>query len=276
MAMLFKERYGPWALVTGASSGIGAEFARQLARAGLNLVLVARRKARLDELAHQIEEHDRIQVRTVRADLSRPYFIADILSATRAIEIGLLVNNAGFGLAGNFLDHRLQDEAALLNVNCRAPLVLTHVFGRKMARRKIGGIIFVSSVSSYIATPFEASYAASKVYELFLAQSLRYELRKHGVDVLALCPGVTNTEFHDLAGIRPVAAMPVEPVVAAALQKLGKRSAVVTGWHNRMLVFCLRFVPRWTATVQAGRIMEGLVLKNGGGARAERNVDRAP
>jgi short-subunit dehydrogenase len=274
--MLFKERYGPWALVTGASSGIGAEFARQLARAGLNLVLIARRKARLDELAQQIEEHDRIQVRTVRADLSRPDFMADILSATRSIEIGLLVNNAGFGLAGAFLDHGVDEEIALLDVNCRAPLILTHVFGRQLTARKRGGIIFVSSVSGYLATPFEASYAASKVYELFLAESLRYELRKYGVDVLALCPGVTRTEFHELAGIRPVAAMPVEPVVAAALQKLGKRSAVVTGWHNRMLVFCLRFAPRWTATVQAGRIMEGLVLKNGGGERAERNVDRTP
>src|ERR1051325_7012702 len=97
--MFFKERYGPWALVTGASSGIGAEFARQLARAGLNLVLVARRKSRLDQLAQQIEEQNRVQVRTVRADLSRPDFAVDILSATASIDIGLLVNNAGFGLA---------------------------------------------------------------------------------------------------------------------------------------------------------------------------------
>jgi hypothetical protein len=274
--MFFKERYGPWALVTGASSGIGAEFARQLAHAGLNLVLVARRKSRLDQLARQIEEQNRVQVRTVRADLSRPDFAVDILSATASIDIGLLVNNAGFGLAGNFLDHGVDEELALLDVNCRAPLVLTHVFGRKMARRKRGGIIFVSSVSGYIATPFEASYAASKVYELFLAQSLRYELRKHGVDVLALCPGVTSTEFHELAGIRPVAAMPVEPVVAAAITTLGKRSAVVTGWHNRMLVFFLKFAPRWTATFQAGRVMEGLVFNNGAdGDRPDRDVDRA-
>jgi short-subunit dehydrogenase len=273
--MFSTERYGPWALVTGASSGIGAEFARQLARAGLNLVLVARRKARLDELAEQMEEQHRIQVRTVRADLSRPDFIADILSATQAIEIGLLVNNAGFGLAGSFLDHGMDDELALLDVNCRAPLILTHAFGRKMTRRKRGGIIFVSSVSGYIATPFEASYAASKVYELFLAHSLRYELKKHGVDVLALCPGVTNTEFHELAGMRPVAAMPVEPVVAVALEKLGKRSAVVSGWHNRMLVFFLKLAPRWTATAHAGRVMEGLVFRNGdGGDRPDRDVDR--
>src|SRR5262249_36115403 len=133
--MTFVERYGPWALVTGASAGIGAEFARQLSEMGLNLVLVARRRQRLEDLAHELEK-----------------------------------------------------ELDLLNVNCRAPLILTHEFGRQMAQRKRGGIIFVSSVSAYIATPFEASYAASKVYELFLAESLEYELKKSGVDMLALCP----------------------------------------------------------------------------------------
>lgn len=270
MIAAFKERYGPWALVTGASSGIGAEFAVQLAQEGLNLILVARRKARLDRLAQQLEEKNHIQVRTVRADLSQPGFLADIVSASASIEVGLLVNNAGFGLAGNFLHHEMEREAALLDVNCRAPLILTHAFGRKMAERKRGGIIFVSSVSAYIATPMEATYAASKVYELFLAQSLRYELKKEGVDVLALCPGVTSTEFHEVAGVRAVGSMPVGPVVAAALKKLGKRSAVVTGWHNRVLVFFLRFAPRWTATVQAGRVLEGLVFKDGDGRQPVR------
>src|SRR5258705_2807193 len=99
MIATFKERYGPWALVTGASSGIGAEFAVQLAEAGLNLILAARRKPRLDRLAQQLEEKSKIQVRAVRADLSRPGFLADILAASRSVEVGLLVNNAGFGLA---------------------------------------------------------------------------------------------------------------------------------------------------------------------------------
>jgi len=184
-----------------------------------------------------------------------------ILPATESLEVGLLVNNAGFGLAGNFLGHDLKRELALLDVNCRAPVILTHEFGRRMAQRKRGGIIFVSSVSAYLATPFEASYAASKVYELSLAESLWYELKKHGVEVLALCPGSTETEFHELSGVRAVAAMQVKPVVGLALKKLGKKPSVVAGWHNRLLVGLLKLVPRWITTLTTGRVMEGLLIR---------------
>jgi short-subunit dehydrogenase len=149
--MTFKERYGPWALVTGASSGIGAEFARQLAGIGLNLILVARRKQRLEDLARQLESTNKIAVQTIAADLSRADFLPLIASAIDSIEVGLLVNNAGFGLAGEFLDHEIEKELALLDVNCRVPLVLTHVIGRQMAQRKRGGVIFVSSVSGFVA-----------------------------------------------------------------------------------------------------------------------------
>lgn len=260
--MTFKERYGPWALVTGASSGIGAEFSRQLARMGLNLILVARRKQRLEELAGQLEGKNKIQVRVAPADLSQPDFLQNILSATQSINVGLLINNAGFGLAGNFLDHELKKELALLDVNCRAPLILTHEFGKQMKERKRGGIVFVSSVSGYIATPLEASYAASKAHELFLAESLWYELKKDGVDVLALCPGVTITEFHDISGMKAVGAMAVEPVVELALKKLGKKPSVITGWHNRLLVASVKWVPRRIVTTLAGRITKNLASKS--------------
>jgi short-subunit dehydrogenase len=259
--MTFRERYGPWALVTGASSGIGAEFARQLSDMGLNLVLVARRRQRLENLARELESKQKIQARIVAADLSRPDFLPLILSATESIDVGLLINNAGFGIAGGFLRHDLESELALLDVNCRAPLILSHTFGRQMAERKRGGIIFVSSVSGYIATPFEASYAASKVYELFLAESLGYELRRHGVQVLALCPGSTATEFHEIAGSSPVAAMRVQPVVATALKQLGKKPVAITGWHNRLLVYILKFTPRRLQTLVAGRVMGNLVMQ---------------
>ncbi len=257
--MTFKERYGPWALVTGASSGIGAEFSLRLAQKGLNLILVARRKQRLDDLARQLEEKNKVQVRVVPADLSHPDFMTPVASATQSIEVNLLVNNAGFGLAGNFLDHDLKKELALLDVNCRAPVILTHEFARRMRERKRGGIIFVSSVSGYIATPFEASYAASKVHELFLAESLWYELKNDGIDVLALCPGVTTTEFHDLSGMQAVGAMTVEPVVDLALRKLGKKPSVITGWHNRLLVASVKLVPRRALTTLAGRITKSLL-----------------
>jgi short-subunit dehydrogenase len=253
--MTFKEQYGPWALVTGASAGIGEEFARQLARMGLNLILIARRKQRIDELARQLRSTSKIQVKPIAADLSRPDFLPSLMSAIGSMEIGLLVNNAGFGLAGQFLDHELEKELALLDVNCRAALILTHVFGRPMAQRQRGGIIFVSSVSGFIATPFEAHYAASKAYDLFLAESLGYELKQHGVDVLALCPGSTATEFHVVAGSRPVAAMPVAPVVDLAIKTLGKRAVAIPGWHNRLLVYLLKFTPRRLHTFFAGRVM---------------------
>ena len=259
--MTFKERYGPWALITGASSGVGAEFARQLAVLGLNVAIVARRISRLEELAQYLRDKNHIQVKIIAADLSQPDFLSLILSETRPIEIGLLVNNAGFGLARSFLDHELEKELALLDVNCRTPLVLTHVFGRQMAERNQGGIIFVSSVSGYLATPYEATYTASKVYELFLAESLGYELKKKGIDVLALCPGSTDTEFHQISGSRAVAAMAVEPVVALALKKLGTAPIVIPGWHNRLLVYLLKFTPRQLQTRVAGRVMSNLAAK---------------
>jgi short-subunit dehydrogenase len=254
-AMNFTEQYGPWALITGASAGIGAEFARQLAALGLNLVLVARRRDKLESLARQLESEHKIQVLCVVADLSRQDFLPAIVHATQSIDIGLLVNNAGFGVAGNFLAHDLERELALLDVNCRALMILTHRFGNLMARRKKGGIILVSSVSAFIATPFEAHYAASKVYELFLAEALGYELKKDSVDVLALCPGSTDTEFHDIAGSRPVAAMAVEPVVRLALRQLGRKPVAIPGWHNRLLVGFLKFTPRRLQTFFAGRTM---------------------
>jgi short-subunit dehydrogenase len=257
--MTFKERYGPWALVTGASAGIGAEFAVQLADQGLNLVLVARRKQRIEELARRLESTKKIQTKTIAADLTQPDFLSFVISETQAFDIGLLVNNAGFGIAGKFLDHELERELALLDVNCRAPLMLTHVFGRQMAQRKRGGIIFVSSVSAYIATPFEAGYAASKVYEFFLAESLGYEMKKDGVDVLALCPGSTDTEFHEIAGSRAVGAMKVQPVVALGIKTLGKKPVAIPGWHNRLLVYFLKFTPRRMHTYFAGKVMGNLV-----------------
>ncbi len=254
----FQEKYGPWALVTGASSGIGAEFAKQLAERNLNLILIARRKEKLEHLARYLEKKNKVQVETITADLSRPDFMSLVYPVTQTREIGLLVNNAGFGIGGNFLEHNLERELALLDVNCRAPLILTHAIGRKMTERRRGGIIFVSSVSAYIATPYEASYAASKVYDLFLGESLWYEFKQQGVDVLSLCPGSTITEFHEISGTKAFAAMPVEPVVALALKKLGKKPSVIAGWHNRLLVLLMKMTPRRINTALAGRVMKSL------------------
>jgi hypothetical protein len=242
----FQERYGPWALITGASSGIGAEFARQLAAQGLNLVLVARRKDRLDALALQLSKQHTIETKAVVADLSQTDFMSAIRPATDNLEIGLLVNNAGFALTGGVLDHDLEKELSLLNVNCRAPLILAHEFGRKMVERKRGGIIFLASVMGYLSAPLWANYAASKAYNLFMGEAMWAELRKQGVDVLALCPGATRTEFDEVAGVKSFErmGMTVEPVVSVALRALGRKPSVVAGWQNRLLCSLAKFVPR--------------------------------
>jgi short-subunit dehydrogenase len=158
----FAKKYGPWALVTGASSGMGSEFARHLAADGLNLVLVARRKNRLDRLASELGQQFGIEVRVVVADLAREDFVTPIREATSDIEVGLLVNSAGFATSGALLDNDLEAEVSILHVNSRAPLMLAHEFGRKMRDRGDGGIIFVASTVAYSGSPGWSNYAATR------------------------------------------------------------------------------------------------------------------
>ncbi len=253
-----KEKYGPWALITGASAGIGAEFARQLSEEGLNLILVARRKDRLDELAAELKAKNHVEVKTLPVDLARPDFMSSIRPAVQSLEVGFLINNAGFGMTGSFLQTDLARELEMLDVNCRAPLILTHELGREMVKRKRGGIIIVSSTSGFLATPYMTHYAATKAFDLSLGEGLWYELKEHGVDVMALCPGGTSTEFHQISGIREVMVMPVEPVVAQALKSLGKKASLINGWRNRVKVFLLRLNLRWINASVAGKIVRKL------------------
>jgi len=241
---LFKRKYGPWALVTGGSSGIGAEFARQLGALGLNIVLVARREDRMEKLAAELRQLNGVSTRVVLADLSDTEFISSIISATQDLEIGLLINVAGFALTGPLLDNPLDEELQLLNVNCRAPLLLSHHFGREMRERKRGGIIFLSSIVAFSAVPQWSNYAASKAYNLLLAEALGDELMNDGVDVLALTPGPTATEFQQVANISDFMVMKPEKVVAAAIGSLGNRRMVMPGFLNRYNNFWLRFFPR--------------------------------
>ncbi len=256
----FKEKYGPWALITGASAGIGAEFARQLSREGLNLILVARRQDRLDELAAELKAKHPVEVKTLSVDLARPDFMTAIRPAVQSLEVGLLINSAGFGISGAFLQTDLEKELEMLDVNCRAPLILTHELGKEMVKRKRGGIIMVSSTSAFLATPYMTHYAATKAFDLSFGEGLWYELKEHGVDVMALCPGGTKTEFHQIAGIIGVMDMTVEPVVTQALKSLGKKASIINGWRNRIKVFLLRLNLRWINASIAGKIVRRLQI----------------
>lgn len=252
----FVERYGPWALITGASSGIGREFARQLAARGLNVLLIARREDRLSELATELERNHGIQARRATIDLTDDDFLDAVRAAADGLSIGLLVNNAGFSLTGPFMESDPADEVRLLNLNCRAPLLLARAFGPAMEARGRGGIIFVASVAGFAAAPNWSHYAASKAYNLLLAEGLAAEMRGRGVDVLALAPGTTRTEFLQTAGLEgELMAMNVEDVVRAGLDSLGRRDLVVPGWFYKLGVFTMRFLPRAVNRAVYGRFI---------------------
>lgn len=174
----FNTKYGPWALVTGAARGLGAEFSRQIAVLGINLVLVDVLAEEMEEVADEIRRRCDTEIRTIVADLSHPEFMEAIRDQTGGIEIGLLVSNAMFGPVGLFFDQSLEDNLTTVAVNVQAPLVLVQEFGAKMVSRQRGGIIMLSSASALQGTAYAANYAATKAYNLILAESLWDELQR--------------------------------------------------------------------------------------------------
>lgn len=257
----FSRRYGPWALITGASSGIGREFARQAAARGLNVALVARREERLAELAAGLQARHPIHAITIPVDLCFDGFLEIIQAATAGLEIGLLVNAAGFSLTGPLLEMDRDAMTRMLNLNCRAPLLLAREYGPAMQARRRGGIIFVSSVAGFTATPLWSLYSATKAFDLLLGEGLAAEIRSGGVDVLSLAPGTTRTEFLDVAGINDFMSLEPEAVVRQALERLGRSDLVVTGWFFRGGIFATRFLPRAVNRAVFGRLLSGMRIE---------------
>lgn len=253
----FKHKYGPWALVTGASSGIGAEFAKQLANKGLHLILVARRQNRLTKLAEQLSMSFQIETKVIAADLATGEGLNTVIEATNKLQVGLLVNNAGIEDSGYFLENSLQKAVATLDLNCKAPLVLTHHFGRSMRQRQRGGIIFMSSLVAFHGVPHIANYAASKAYDLILSESLAAECAAYGIDVLSVNPGFTQTELSpdfDFKGL-PLKPMLPEKVALAGVNALGQKPLVIPGAMNKFLYFAGKYLqPRKLNTSAFGRV----------------------
>lgn len=256
----FNDKYGPWAFVSGASAGLGELFARELAARGLNVVLAARRLDRLEALGRELENTYGVQTRALAVDLGSDNFLEAVKAGTEDLEVGLLINNAGFTNSGDFLDNPLEKELLLVHVNIRAAMVLAHHFGQAMRNRKRGGIIFSASIAGHAAIPFWANYSASKAYDLLLAEALAEELSSHKVDVLALCPGATRTEFESYSGFfASFMAMGPEKVVRQALARLGKRRTTVVGLINLITVLSYRIVPRRVAAWLAGKVIRDMV-----------------
>jgi len=254
-------RYGDWALVTGASDGIGQAVAERLAADGVNLVLVARRADVLDASAAAWRARHGVTVRPIALDLSAPDGADRLLAATADLDIGLAVLAAGFGGSGAFIDSPIARELDMLDLNCRAVLVLTHGFAQRLVARGGGGLVLFGSVLGWQGVPYSAHYAATKAYVQSLAEGLRHELAPRGVDVLAVAPGPVHTGFAARATMRMDAADTPDRVAAAIHHALGRSGTVVPGRVGKALTWPLALLPRVARTRIVGRAMRRMIAE---------------
>jgi short-subunit dehydrogenase len=258
----FRARYGPWAVIAGGSEGIGRSFAMQVAGRGLNLLLVARRARPLEDTATEIRARFGVEVVTQTLDLTADGLDSAIATLVDGREVGLLVCNAGATHGARMLLDRPVDAAlALVQLNCAAPLVLSHALGARMRARGRGGVILVSSMAGLAGGAFIAAYAASKAFEIVLAESLWYEFGTAGVHVLGVIAGATSTPAMLRSGMKfgtadgdadrattgpATSTVPMDPdeVVREALENLGGGPVHVAGDANRQAANALRSAPR--------------------------------
>ena len=251
---------GRWALVTGASAGIGAEIARQLAAEGAHLILTARRAERLHELAAELAQRHQIQTQICVADLANPQGPGEIFRFVqdRGLNLDILINNAGFGAYGEFHKVDAQRLLDMVQVNVASVVQLTHLFLPSMIERRSGYVLVVSSTASFQPVPYITTYAATKGFDLLFGEGLAEEARPYGVNVCVLCPGSTVSEFHEVAG-QPVHMaghrQATAEVAQAGLAALAEgKPRVIAGTRNWISVEAQRVVPRRLVTRVAARM----------------------
>ena len=248
------EWQGKWALVTGASAGIGVALATQLAEGGTHLLLTARRNDRLAALSRELKSRYKVQIQVCVADLAQPDGPEQLYNFAKQkdLAIDLLVNNAGFGQYGELADVATQRLFDMVQVNCTAVVHLTRLFVPDMIARRRGDILILASTASFQAVPYISTYAATKAFDLFFAEGLAEELKPHGIRVCALCPGSTESEFHAVAGQEQFTAKhqeTAEKVARTGLKALAAgKSYVISGLGNYLGAHSQRLVPRRTVT----------------------------
>jgi uncharacterized protein len=255
---------GKWALVTGASAGIGTALAEELARGGTNLILTARRRERLEELAQKLAATHKIQTRIFVADLTKADAPEKIFQFTKeqGIEVELLINNAGFGAYGEFPTVEPSRLTDMVQVNCSAVVHLTRLYLPEMVARRHGDVLILASTASFQSVPYISTYAATKAFDLLFAEGLAEEMKPYGVRVCALCPGSTESEFADVAGQAHIAATRANRETAEKVARTGLRalaagkSYVISGLGNYLGVLGQRLVSRRLVARAAARMFK--------------------
>lgn len=238
-----REKYGAWAVVAGASEGIGAEFSKQLAMEGFNLILIARNKEKLAVIKSEIKQE--VEIKLLQADLSENSTASIIISECKDLDIGIFVYNAVFPLIGHFVDRSIEDHEQLIQVNITSVMKLTYGFSRIMCEKNKGAILLMSSMAGQQGSAMVAHYAASKAYNTVLAEGLWYELKDQNVDIMAVIAGATATPNYVNSKPRKTSMgtpKPLKPeqVVAETLERIGTGPSFITGSSNRIASWFMR------------------------------------
>jgi uncharacterized protein len=256
-----KRRFGPTALITGASDGIGRAFAVQLAEQGFDLILVARREAVLRDLALDLAGRFGVAAQVLPMDLSDPGAVARLMAGTEGAPVGLVVAAAGFGSAGPFLERDMASEINMVDLNCRSVIELSHGFGQRLAARRQGGIVLFGSLVGFQGAPFSATYAATKGFVQSFAEGFAAEMRPLGISVLSVAPGPVGTGFAARAGMTMTMSDGPDKVARVALSALGRGGTVRPGVLAKALGWSLAMLPRRGRVRVMGLIMKGMAPK---------------
>lgn len=258
-----KSQYGEWALITGATSGIGKAITRQLAEAGFNLVITGRRAMLLDTIATELTDRFSVKVLQISGDLSKEEDLNTLTQKTSELPIGVVILNAGFGTSGKLINADINTELNLIDLNCKAVFSLSHHFANQMraeSRKGVsrkGAIVLLSSMVAFQGVPNAANYAASKAYVQTLGEAMSRELKPEGIDVLCAAPGPVATEFADRANMRMGSVMKAETIATEIIQSIGKKTTALPGFLTKFLVFNLRLLPRWGKIRVMEKVMSG-------------------
>ncbi|WP_281558377.1 SDR family NAD(P)-dependent oxidoreductase [Thalassomonas sp. RHCl1] len=253
-----------WALITGASSGIGLAYAWELAQSKQSLILVARNRGKLHEISEELSKRYGIAVKVIAADLSTSQGVEHVINETEGMSVELLINNAGKEESGEFLKLNTADMLSSIALNCSAPMLLSHHFARKMAENGGGRILFLSSIVAFQGVPLISNYAATKAYLLTFAEGLAAEVQDKGVDIAIAAPGFTDTNLasdmnFDNTPIKPMEAM---FVACYTLEKLGKQRIIIPGFINKFLFYSGKYLQtRRINTTAFGKVFKQ-VLSN--------------
>lgn len=253
-----KGKFGPTALITGASDGIGRALAVQLAKEGFDLVVVARSEAALRNLAKDLSGRFNINVRIIAMDLTTPSAVTTLLAKTDEFPIGLLVAAAGFGSVGPFLQRDLASEINMVDLNCRVVIELCHGFGRRMSAQRRGGIMLFGSLVGFQGAPLSATYAATKGFVQSFTEGFAAEMHPLGVHVMSVAPGPVKSGFAMRAGMHMTMSESPDTVARGALAALGGRTTVRPGALSKFLGWSLAMLPRWGRVQIMGLIMKGM------------------